>query len=391
MDFSFLQAASSTTDTNAYTFAAQNLGAADPNRYIIVAAMARRAGVTAMTISSITVGGVAATIVVQLQANPTNTNIAGLAIAAVPDGTTGDVVVTFSQTMVRCGIALYRAVGISSATPTDTGSNAVDPISDTLNVLAGGFAIGCVIGGSGTTTVAWTNLTENYDANIESAITYSGASAVFPTEQTALAMTGDFSTSGGDDVGVFAAWGPLAGSVSPSVSPSLSPSISPSISPSVSPSVSPSPSPSGGAVTPSASPSAGYENYTKGNYASLPTGIADLENAYTPQEYTDVSSKNDERVLQSAVGEYAIHQFKDYVGDATSGTLEWEGQSNYAPLSSPVVLQIYNRVSLLWEEVDTDNTSVANTDFILTAFIANLTNYKDENKIVVCRVYQLGA
>jgi hypothetical protein len=121
----------------------------------------------------------------------------------------------------------------------------------------------------------------------------------------------------------------------------------------------------------------------------LPTGILDLENAYSAQDYTDVSTKNDVRVGQTATSQYTIHQFKDDVGAVSSCTLEWEGQTNESPTLSTVYLQIFNRNTPAWETVDTDNSSAEDTDFILTAYIADLTNYKDASNIVVSRVYQL--
>ena len=113
-----------------------------------------------------------------------------------------------------------------------------------------------------------------------------------------------------------------------------------------------------------------------------------MENTYSVQDYTDVSAKDDVRVGQTATDEFAIHQFKDYVGDSPSANLEWEGQSDLAPSSSTVLLQIYNRDTLAWETVDSDNTTAADTDFSLIANIADLTNYKDESKTIACRVYQ---
>jgi hypothetical protein len=166
------------------------------------------------------------------------------------------------------------------------------------------------------------------------------------------------------------------------VSPSISPSSS--ISPSLSPSSSNSPS-----VSPSSSPSVGYQDYTRGNYASLPTGILDLETIYSVGDIANVATKDDTRVGQTATGEYTIHQFKDYVA-SNSGTFELELQTNLAPASSTIYLQIFNRDTPAWETIDSDNTSNADTDFILTASKADLTNYKDTNNVVVCRVYQLG-
>ena len=118
-------------------------------------------------------------------------------------------------------------------------------------------------------------------------------------------------------------------------------------------------------------------------------GILDLENNYSAQDYLDVDTKNDVRVGQSATAQYAIHQFKDYVGTATNCSLEWEGQTNCPPVLSPVLLQIFNRNTPAWETKDTDNTSAQDTDFTLTASIADLTNYKDVGGVIVCRVCQL--
>jgi len=119
----------------------------------------------------------------------------------------------------------------------------------------------------------------------------------------------------------------------------------------------------------------------------LPSDDADLETVYSGQDVTDVAMKDDTRVDQSATGEYAIHQFKDYVGGAGAVDLEWEGQSNVAPSSSTVYLQIYNYDTPAWENVDSDNTTGADTDFPLNGNIPDLTNYKDGN-LITCRVYQ---
>lgn len=143
-------------------------------------------------------------------------------------------------------------------------------------------------------------------------------------------------------------------------------------------------------ISPSASPSAGYEDYSRGGYAILPLDNTDLETPYSEQDYIDVSTKNDVRVSQNASGEYAIHQFKDFASTTTTCTIEWEGQTNIAPSSSTVYLQIFNYNTSLWETIDSDNTSSVNTDFTLTANVLDLTDYKNANNITSCRVYQLA-
>ena len=118
----------------------------------------------------------------------------------------------------------------------------------------------------------------------------------------------------------------------------------------------------------------------------MPTNNADLETNYSAQDITDVSANDGTRVSQSATGEFAIHQYKDFTGN--SGTITWEGQTNCEPSFSTVYLQIYNHNTSSWDTLDSDSTSPKDTDLTLTANVADFTNYKDTNKIMSCRVYQ---
>ena len=120
----------------------------------------------------------------------------------------------------------------------------------------------------------------------------------------------------------------------------------------------------------------------------MPDDNTDLENAYTAGDLVNINDKNDQRVSQTATSQYAIHQYKDYVAES-SCTVEWEGQTNLDPATKIVFLQIYNLSGTPgWDNLDSDNSSPVNTDFILTADIADLTNYKDGSGVITCRVYQ---
>ena len=109
---------------------------------------------------------------------------------------------------------------------------------------------------------------------------------------------------------------------------------------------------------------------------------------YSESDYDDVSSNNEVRVDQTGFLQYMVHQFKDYVGTSVSCTLEWEGQSTLAPSSSIVKLQIYNLDTTTWDDVDTDNTTGADTDFTLTNAVDISEHYKDASNVITCRVYQ---
>ena len=117
-------------------------------------------------------------------------------------------------------------------------------------------------------------------------------------------------------------------------------------------------------------------------------GILDLETDYTEQDYLDVDAIDNVLVGQTATSQYAIHQFKDYA-TTNSCVLEWVGKTNCPPSVSKVYLQIFNRNTPAWETVDTDDTSPEDTNFTLTASIADLADYKDINNVIVCRVWQL--
>jgi len=113
-----------------------------------------------------------------------------------------------------------------------------------------------------------------------------------------------------------------------------------------------------------------------------------LENTYSAEEYTNVSSNNEVRVGQTGLSQFIVHEFKNYVGNVSSCTLEWEGQTTLAPSSSIVKLQIYNLDTTTWDDVDTDNVSDANTDFILTNVVDISAHYRNPSNVISCRVWQ---
>lgn len=116
----------------------------------------------------------------------------------------------------------------------------------------------------------------------------------------------------------------------------------------------------------------------------------DLETYYTAGEVLDVADDDTVRVPQTATNMYMIHEYKDWVGTNTFCTLKWNGQSTTASSSQKVVLQIWNITGNVWDDVIEENEAGANTDFDLTKNIPDLTNYKDGNTVITCRVYQLA-
>lgn len=162
--YSYIGHVTSGTNTGTYTFTAASLGTAANNRYIVIVAYGDVPSGTSFT--SITVQGITATI--SVQANGTLQPNA-IAIALVPTGTTGDVVVTFSTTQNRAGIDIYRLVDLASGTAFNTAS-AVNAAGSNPTVSLNIPYAGIAIGGAGTADGAswsWSGLTEDSDYELE--------------------------------------------------------------------------------------------------------------------------------------------------------------------------------------------------------------------------------
>lgn len=172
-----------------YDFTSQALGSGTTADYIIVAIVAET--LAARDLSSVTVDGQAATIVIGQNNIPLALDgICAIAIAPATANSTGTISVTFTGAMVRCGIGVWRAKNLLSATPTDTGSDTGASPSDTLNISAGGIAVGVVKTTTADTT--WTGLTERYDTVVE-VTSHCGADAAFASAQAGLTISTDSS------------------------------------------------------------------------------------------------------------------------------------------------------------------------------------------------------
>lgn len=199
----------STADTTTYTFSNRSFGSAAPNRYIIVGF---GVGSSADTLSSVTIGGVTASEVVSNTAGGDDNSHAYLYIAAVPTGTTGDIVITLGGEQQRMGIVVWRLT-TTNPTATDTGgdnSTAVDGyLTDNLTIPTDGAGIGWAWG-AGTIGAArtwtWIGLTEDTDETIEGGYTHS--SALSTSAGTAERRATPSGTLADAMNLVLAAWGP---------------------------------------------------------------------------------------------------------------------------------------------------------------------------------------
>jgi hypothetical protein len=212
----FLQTAEDATDGSAFSYTAQNFGAAAADRYITVISFARKSGAATCTAPTVTIGGVTATAVTSAGNNSVNCNITAIHKALVPTGTSGTIALTYGATILSQQIAVYRSTGAQAITASDSGtSTATDP-TGTLTIGATGYGIGGSITTSAGATATWTGLTETSDAVLATGSTSHASSALLTpgTAQDDLVVTVDW-TAASESVGVWASWTPIVNASSP--------------------------------------------------------------------------------------------------------------------------------------------------------------------------------
>jgi hypothetical protein len=182
--FSYQTEDSFVGNLSTFTFNSQAFGSAATDRIVIVSVMGGNG--SAGTISSVTIGGVSASILVQVSdANLTG----GIAVAAVPTGTTGSVVVNMSTTRGGCAIGIWSATGQVAASGVAVGSN-TDLAELTLAAEIGGFVIAmCGNLNSSSRTATWAGVTENFDNDAVIDGRHSGASDTLSLASVSLQPT----------------------------------------------------------------------------------------------------------------------------------------------------------------------------------------------------------
>lgn len=178
------------TDQTVYSGGVWNgvaLGMEKGNRKIVLGIVGRNS--IARTISSVTVGGFSLA-AAATQTGDTGNDVAALWIGDVPSGATGNIIITWSGSMQRCGAGVWAMYGAASSTPADTKGGSTQTTNVSLTVPARGVGIGVSLGVGGT-SATWTNMTEEYDISVETTVIHSGA---------------DLTSSSGAIVSVTAAW-----------------------------------------------------------------------------------------------------------------------------------------------------------------------------------------
>jgi hypothetical protein len=130
-----------------------------------------------------------------------NADYAFIASAAVPTGTSGDIVVVFNESR-RAGIGVYRAIDLVSQTPFDTAQDDDDIVTVSIDIPDNGILVASAAfeSGGGITTIG---VSEDYETDPAGEGWVSGH-ATDLTAQTGRTVS--FNGPTGDAAGVAASW-----------------------------------------------------------------------------------------------------------------------------------------------------------------------------------------
>lgn len=200
--FAYGASASDPSDLSSYSFSSLSIGTAASDRYVIAAILI--AAGTVPTITSATIGGVAATALFSATSSFTRSSFY---IAAVPTGTTATLAFSLSSGAARAAGAVWSVTGLISATPSATAMSNASTGAASLVVGGGGFVIGASnsYAGGATHSYTWAGITEQFDTYVDSNEAFSGASSSFDSTQS-VSVTATPSVATSDAVHIFAAW-----------------------------------------------------------------------------------------------------------------------------------------------------------------------------------------
>lgn len=123
---------------------------------------------------------------------------------------------------------------------------------------------------------------------------------------------------------------------------------------------------------------------------TLPATNAELVNPFTTSMYGNVSTDDGDYFVERG-STYLIREYKNKHQNSTDNIkFTWKGRSTVSTLVSPILIQIYNVSSGLWETLANQTLVPADTDFQVTVSqSANVSNYYDASNVVTFRSYQL--
>lgn len=154
----------SVTSNATQTFDAVPFGTPAADRYLLVSTVGYGSTNNATTVSSMTVGGVAAS---SLHATTLGRQSLSFRLASVPTGTSGTIAMTFNRPVSTTAIAVYALTGLNSTTVVDTAGSTTTAtftsITDQIDTASGGVLLGIAAHTIRTAALTFTGITRDYD------------------------------------------------------------------------------------------------------------------------------------------------------------------------------------------------------------------------------------
>lgn len=177
LSLSYIANTSSSTNLTSYSFAGVSVGAtiAPGNTRYILVAIHGSAVATAGLVSSVTIGGVSASLV--LRRDPSDYLPTEIWAISNNGMTSATIDVVFSQQQFGCCISTWQLVNPTSLVPSNSNSahGNIATLTRTLTVASGGVGMGLMSADPSSGAISWTNATEQYDRNVEGTQYHSGA------------------------------------------------------------------------------------------------------------------------------------------------------------------------------------------------------------------------
>jgi len=132
--------------------------------------------------------------------------------------------------------------------------------------------------------------------------------------------------------------------------------------------------------------------YTMESSNDLETDIEPLSVDFSTNDYAVISTDNNDYLDLEGTGTYQKKLFKRYYdgGGNLPVVVTWKGKSSISTSGHPITLQVYNHSTSLWEDLTSNNSANADTEFTLTNTIdTNVSNYFGEDLSITYRVYQV--
>ena len=168
---------------SSYTHPNLSIGAADPDRWVIVAVQAMSFTTNAFT--GCTIGGVAATEIYGFAASGSpNGGAMALYAANVPTGTTVDVAITQSPNAYRQGCGVWTCIAPDGIEFVDgDNANTGDTLSLAVDVENGGVVIAMAKEGS-SPTFTFTNATKDFETSLNGVHEFAGGSEAITANES---------------------------------------------------------------------------------------------------------------------------------------------------------------------------------------------------------------